>query len=127
MAYNTNAPINAGDLKTALIRTKQYVDTTVEKLNQNPVYIPSGSVSFANLPTAGAATLGNVYNITDAFTTTDSFAEGAGHVYTAGTNVAVIKDGETYKYDVFSGVTDYATDDEIDEMLDEVFGPVEST
>ena len=54
--------------------------------------------------------------MTDAFTTTDQFVEGAGKSYPAGTNVAVVLVGEDYKYDVLSGMVDlsnYSTTDEI--------------
>lgn len=71
---------------------------------------PSGSIAFANLPAASLATLNNLYNITDAFTTTSDFVEGAGVSYPAGTNVAIINTGTTvmptYKYDTYTGVID---------------------
>ncbi|MBQ8711546.1 MAG: hypothetical protein IJ551_01790 [Prevotella sp.] len=53
------------------------------------------------------ADVGAVYNITDAFTTTDSFVEGAGKNYTAGTNVMLVEmpDG-SLKWDVMSGFVD---------------------
>ena len=50
--------------------------------------------------------LGNVYNVTNAFTTTDSFVEGAGNKYPKGTNVVVVKSGEDYKFDVLAGFVD---------------------
>ena len=51
---------------------------------------------------------GKVYNLNEDFTTTDDFVDGAGKVYMAGTNVAVINTasaGETavYKFDVLGG------------------------
>lgn len=73
-------------------------------------YKAKGSVAFANLPALSATNEGNVYNVTDAFTTTADFVEGAGHSYPAGTNVAIINNGTeqspSYKYDVLTGVTD---------------------
>ena len=73
-------------------------------------YKPKGSSVFANLPALSAAVLNNVYNVTDAFTTTADFAEGAGHSYPAGTNVAIINVGTdadpVYKYDALPGVID---------------------
>ena len=56
------------------------------------VYKPSGTVTFANLPTPDATYLGNVYNVSDAFTTNSKFVEGSGKSYPAGTNVVIIKD-----------------------------------
>lgn len=70
------------------------------------VYKPGGSVAFASLPTADADHLGMVYNVTDAFTTTDDFVEGAGSQYPAGTNVVVVSVEDAYKYDVLSGMVD---------------------
>jgi len=71
------------------------------------VYKPAGSVSFANLPALSADVIGNVYNVTDAFATTDDFVEGAGSEYPAGTNVVVVDaGGGTYKYDVLAGFVD---------------------
>lgn len=71
---------------------------------------PSGSVAFANLPALSASVLNNIYNITDAFTTTSDFVEGAGVSYPAGTNVAIINTGTdanpVYKYDTYTGVID---------------------
>lgn len=45
-------------------------------------------------------------NVTDEFTTTDDFLEGAGQKHPAGTNVAVVQSGEEYKYDVLAGFMD---------------------
>lgn len=97
------------------VYTKQQTDDKISAAISS-VYKPAGSTAFANLPAASADTLGNVYNVTDAFTTTDSFVEGAGKSYPAGTNVAVVLVGEEYKYDVLSGMVDlsnYSTTDEI--------------
>ena len=82
------------------------------------VYKPGGSYAFADLPAAAESNLGYVYNVTDAFTTTDAFVEGAGKEYPAGTNVVVIQSGSDYKYDVLSGMvdlSDYSTSAEIAE------------
>lgn len=71
-------------------------------------YTVKGSVAFASLPTS--ATVGDVYNITDAFTTTTSFVEGSGVEYPAGTNVVYTEDG----WDVLTGIFDlssYVTSD----------------
>ena len=54
--------------------------------------------------------LNNVYNVTDAFTTTSDFVEGAGKSFPAGTEVAIINNGDdqtpVYKYSVYSGFID---------------------
>ena len=70
-------------------------------------YKAQGSVTFANLPALSSSVEGYVYNVTDAFTTTADFVEGAGKSYPAGTNVVIIDVGSsTYKYDVLSGFVD---------------------
>lgn len=71
---------------------------------------PKGSVAFADLPQLTAANLNSMYNVTDEFTTTIDFVEGAGKTYPAGTNVAIINVGTdqnpVYKYDCYTGVMD---------------------
>lgn len=112
-------------------------DLIGEKLGS--VYTPKGSTAFSDLSTTApleADSVGSVYNITDAFNTTSDFLEGAGHSYPAGTNVAVVEPSSgTYKYDALSGavnLSDYytkseidaktASDQDIDDMLNEIFG-----
>lgn len=73
-------------------------------------YKAKGSIAFANLPALSSTNQGNVYNVTDAFTTTANFVEGAGNKYPAGTNVVIINTtGTTYKYDVLSGFVDLSS------------------
>lgn len=70
-------------------------------------YKIKGSTTFANLPSADSTREGFVYNITDSFTTTADFVEGAGKEYPAGTNVVIVNVGSnTYKYDVIAGFID---------------------
>lgn len=81
--------------------------------------VPKGTKTFAQLTPAtdlAAASLGFMWNISDAFTTTADFAEGAGHSIPAGANVYVANVGTagspSYKYDIFQGMYDlsgYAT------------------
>lgn len=61
---------------------------------------PMGTVTFANLPLLSATTSGNMYNISDQFTTTADFKEGAGNVIPAGANVYKTEDG---KWDILAG------------------------
>lgn len=99
--------------------TKSYVDTKVSGLQTADqvqaaissavagVYTPKGSIAFASLPTAAAGNKGWVYNVSDAFTTTAAFVEGAGHSYGAGTNVVCVDVGSgSYKWDVLAGTID---------------------
>lgn len=73
-------------------------------------YKAKGSIAFANLPALSASYEGFVYNITDSFTTTSDFVEGAGNTYPAGTNVVIINTtGQTYKYDVLGSFVDLSS------------------
>ena len=92
-------------------------------------YKAKGSSTFASLPTLATATVGDVYNVSDAFNTTADFVEGAGQSYGAGTNIVCVdSDGAgTKKWDVLAGfvnLTEYVkgtdlvaiSDGEIDEI-----------
>ena len=75
--------------------------------------VPKGTKAFAGLTPATDLAAGNVgymWNISDAFTTTADFAEGAGHSIPAGANVYVANVGTaaepSYKYDIFQGMYD---------------------
>lgn len=59
--------------------------------------IPSGTITFAEIPTKDLVR-GEMYNIKDAFTSDERFADGAGIDYPAGTNIYWIDD----KWDVMS-------------------------
>ena len=89
--------------------TDAYTKTEIDGMISS-VYKPAGSVAFASLPALSDNVLGNVYNVTDAFTTTTDFVEGAGKSYPAGTNVVVVNTGTTasptYKFDVLAGFVD---------------------
>ena len=127
-AVNTKA--NASDVYK---KTETYTQTEVnDKISAalTTAIVPKGSVAFASLPTPAKANLGFMYNVTDAFTTTASFVEGAGKVYAAGANVYVVDAGSgSYKFDVFMGFVDLspyqlkadmpaaATDADIDAMF----------
>ena len=62
-------------------------------------FIPMGTISFAELASVEKAT-GYVYNISDDFVTNNTFREGAGKSYTAGTNVYYTANGQ---WDCFGG------------------------
>ena len=73
----------------------------------NGAYVFRGSVTFANLPsTITKSMIGYVYNVTDDFTTTADFVEGAGKKYHAGVNVAICKSGDTYTLVTPAGTED---------------------
>ena len=74
-------------------------------------YVVKGNIAFASLPSPLTAVMnGYVYNVTDAFTTTADFVEGAGKVYPANTNVVIVNLGtaETpnMKFDVLGSFVD---------------------
>lgn len=114
--YQTSTNVTSA-IETALAnngdpyQTEGQVD---EKINDAIVGAlkPKGSCTFEELPTPSAAVLNNMYDVSNAFTTTDDFKEGAGHRHSAGTNVAVINAGTdespVYKYDVMPGPIDLA-------------------
>lgn len=99
-------------------------------------YKPSGSVEFASLPTPSADNLGNVYNVTDAFTAGASFITSEqGQQYPADTNVAVVEVDGSYYFDALSGFVDltgyltttkaagtYATITQLGNKVDKVTG-----
>ena len=75
--------------------------------------IPKGTRTFSQLAPStdlAAANLGFMWNISDAFTTTADFAEGAGKSIPAGANIYVANVGTAaepiYKYDIFQGMYD---------------------
>ena len=83
--------------------TKKGVDELIATVRKGGI-TPKGSSAFASLPTPAAENLGWMFNVTDAFTTTSAFVEGAGKSFPAGTNVYVCNpSGSTYKWDVLPG------------------------
>lgn len=86
------------------------------------VYKPAGSVAYAELPELSETVLGNVYNVTDKFTTDARFVEGADKKHPAGTNVVVVKVVEEYKFDVLAGFVDlsgHATKEDLSSGIQE--------
>ena len=61
---------------------------------------PHGTVAFADLLALSDVNAGWMYNISDEFTTTDDFKEGAGNVIPAGANIYKTSDD---KWDVLAG------------------------
>lgn len=86
------------------------------------VYEAKGSTTFASLPTAAEGLVGDVYNVTDAFTTTAAFVEGSGKDYPAGTNVVCVSSGDGYAWDVLAGwmdTSDFVTDGDLEAVSTE--------
>lgn len=77
-------------------------------------FIPMGTVSFSELSSVEKGT-GYVYNISDNFVTDNTFREGVGRPYTAGTNVYYTANGY---WDCFGGESSpTASVDEVKEYL----------
>ncbi len=114
-----NKVATATDLKNVEDTVKAEIATQVSS-----VYRVAGTVAnVAALPTASKATVGNVYNLITADTTTADFLEGAGKAISAGANIVVVEvpgesegDPATYAYDVLAGTIDlsaYSTTAEV--------------
>ncbi len=126
-AQKTDLPTKVSDLSNdSKFQTEEQVVASINaKLSST--YKAGGSVAFASLPELSEDNLGLVVNVTDKFTATADFVEGAGGKHPAGTNVAVVKSGEDYKYDVLAGFVDlsgYVTEDSLGTALGNVFEEV---
>ena len=94
--------------------TKTEVDNAIGEA-QASVLKPGGSLDKDGIVSSllVAGNLGKVYNITEDFTTTADFVEGAGKVHPAGTNIYVVDVSTTstpsYKFDVLAGEYGVAT------------------
>ena len=108
-------------IKGAVAESKTYADTQIAA-KIGSVYKPAGSVAFEDLPTPAASLLGNVYNVTNAFTADAEFITGEqGTQYPAGTNVVVVEVEDAYYYDALTGIVDlssYATQSWVNEQLE---------
>ena len=98
MAYNTTDLVNVNQLKKSAQKASDKAAALEETINNKltSVYKIKGSKTFSELTTANPSLLakaneGNVYNISDAFTTTSDFIEEAGKKHTAGSNVVVVE------------------------------------
>ena len=124
--YATTSDVSSAisDAKTELIGTsgdtatsntiegaKKYADSVVAA-QISAAYKAAGSCVFSALPELNAENEGKVYNITDSFTTTADFVDGADKSYPAGTNVVCIEESEgVYKWDVLAGMVDLSAYD----------------
>lgn len=101
-AIPTQVSALANDAK---YQTEEQVSAAINA-KVSSTYRAGGSAAFAGLLELTAVNLGLVVNVTDKFTTTESFVEGAGQKHPAGTNVVVVQSGEELKYDVLAGFVD---------------------
>lgn len=121
---NTNAATTVEYVKNKVsgLQTASQVQDAI-KSAVSGVYTPKGSIAFASLPAPAAGNKGWVYNVSDAFTTTAAFVEGAGKSYGAGTNVVCVDVGSgSYKWDVLAGTIDLTelTADEVQTLWDSI-------
>lgn len=93
-------------LETAGYQTETQVQNAINaKLSST--YKAGGSLESPSDDKLVEANAGMVYNISAQFTTDAAhFVEGVSKKYPAGTNVVVVSDGGTYKYDVLAGFVD---------------------
>ena len=134
--YATNSALTSA---TADMATKTWVNgrgyATTSSVNTlinqavSTVYTPKGSLADISTLTTLAASgkVGDVYNISSEFTTTNVFIEGIGKKYPAGTNIVLVEVEGAKKWDVLAGSIDTSnfvlktdlvaiTEDEIDEI-----------
>lgn len=82
-----------------------YLQTEAITNGLNGAFLPMGTIEYAELATLKANNVvaaGYLYNISDNFTTDDTFKRGAGIAYEAGTNVYYTADGY---WDCLAGAT----------------------
>ncbi|MBQ7594171.1 MAG: hypothetical protein IJU48_07445 [Synergistaceae bacterium] len=95
MAYDLSDVVTVKQLQKSSQKAFSKAAALEEAINNKltSVYKIKGSLAFASLTSAllVKANEGNVYNITDAFTTTADFIEGAGKKHTAGSNVVIVE------------------------------------
>ena len=110
----------SGELTTAVndMATKTWVGeqgyATTSNVNNlisqavSTVYTPKGSLADISTLTTLAASgkVGDVYNISSEFTTTNVFIEGIGKKYPAGTNIVLVEVEDEKKWDVLAGSVD---------------------
>lgn len=105
-AVDITVPTKASELTNdAKYQTEEQVVAAITA-KVSSTYKAGGSVTFAELPELKEENLGLVVNVTEKFTSTADFVEGADTEHPAGTNVAVVKVGEDYKYDALAGFVD---------------------
>lgn len=117
--YQTSTQVQqAVTTATADMATKTWVTSqnyaTTSNVNTlitqavSTVYTPKGSLADISTLTTLAASgkVGDVYNISSEFTTTNVFIEGIGKKYPAGTNIVLVEVEGEKKWDVLAGSVD---------------------
>lgn len=83
------------------------------------VYTPKGSLADIStlITLAASGKVGDVYNISSEFTTTNVFIEGIGKKYPAGTNIVLVEVEDEKKWDVLAGSVDLSAYVKSSEMV----------
>lgn len=92
-ASETNAKTSETNSAKSESEAQKYAEQ-VKKISESfsGALRPLGTINFADLPSTADANSGDMYNITDQFTTTTDFKEGAGNIIPAGSNVYLTVD-----------------------------------
>ena len=105
------------------VEGKGYATTTNVNtlINQavSTVYTPKGSLADIStlITLAASGKVGDVYNISSEFTTTNVFVEGIGKKYPAGTNIVLVEVADEKKWDVLAGSVDLSAYIKSSEMV----------
>lgn len=100
--------IGADSSSDAKAATPKAVAAYVTNAMATPIKF-GGSVKLADIPAMPTdAQLNMLYNMSESFTTTSAFVEGAGNAHPAGSNIMAVDNEGTIKYDVLSGFVDYS-------------------
>lgn len=114
--YDTATSVD-GKISAAKSELQGAIDTAVSS-----AYKVKGSTAFEELGSVSDAKIGDVWNITNEFTTTEDFVEGAGSEYPAGTNIVRVNYSGSAKWDVLAGVISmegYLTQDDLQAVTSE--------
>lgn len=112
------------EMVTNIDSLNTFMNTTVpntyaKKTDISTAYKACGSID--SVPSLAAEYIvGDVLNITAAFTTTEDFVEGAGKQYPAGTNIVKVNVNSAEKWDALAGIVDlsnYVTSEELEEAV----------
>lgn len=117
--YQTAAQVNTivtgkGYQTAANVDAKVNAAKTELQNSLGSAFRAKGSTMFASLPAPASATKGDVWNITDQFTTDGRFVDGSGKTLPAGTNVVAVAvttgdttgDTTVMKWDALTGMID---------------------
>ena len=106
--YQTKAISATGITAETVVGALEELASSISSLPS--AIVPKGTKAFSGLTPStdlAAANVGFMWNISDAFTTTADFVEGAGVSIPAGANVYVANPSTgVYKYDIFQGMYD---------------------